>query len=74
MTRSPTKKGLRFYEELFDECHKYGIEPLVTLCHFDTPIALIKKYGGWKDRRMVDAYAHYVRCCSSASGARSSTG
>ena len=31
----------------------------MTLCHFDTPIALIKKYGGWKDRRMVDAYAHY---------------
>ena len=47
----PNEEGLRFYEELFDECHKYGIEPLVTLCHFDTPIALIKKYGGWKDRR-----------------------
>ena len=43
----PNEEGLRFYEELFDECHKYGIEPLVTLCHFDTPIALIKKYGGW---------------------------
>ena len=55
----PNEEGLRFYEELFDECHKYGIEPLVTICHFDTPIALIKKYGGWKDRRMVDAYAHY---------------
>ncbi len=36
-----------------------SIEPLVTICHFDTPIALIKKYGGWKDRRMVDAYVHY---------------
>ena len=33
----PNEEGLRFYEELFDECHKYGIEPLVTLCHFDTP-------------------------------------
>jgi len=46
----PNEEGLRFYEELFDECHKYGIEPLVTLCHFDTPIALIKKHGGWTDR------------------------
>lgn len=55
----PNEEGLRFYDELFDECHKYGIEPLVTICHFDTPIALIKKYGGWKDRRMVDAYVHY---------------
>ena len=55
----PNEEGLKFYESLFDECHKYGIEPLVTLCHFDTPIALIQKYGGWKDRRMVDAYTHY---------------
>ena len=55
----PNEEGLKYYEDLFDECHKYGIEPLVTICHFDTPIALIKKYGGWKDRRMVDAYVHY---------------
>ena len=55
----PNEEGLKFYDAVFDELHKYGIEPLVTLCHFDTPIALIKKYGGWKDRRMVDAYAHY---------------
>lgn len=52
----PNEKGLKFYHELFDECLKYGIEPLVTICHFDAPIALIKKYGGWKDRRMIDAY------------------
>ncbi len=55
----PNEAGLAFYDSIFDECHKYGIEPLVTICHFDTPIALIKKYGGWKDRRMVDAYVHY---------------
>lgn len=55
----PNEEGLAFYDSLFDECLKYGIEPLVTICHFDTPIALIKKYGGWKDRRMADAYVHY---------------
>ena len=55
----PNEAGLAFYDGIFDECHKYSIEPLVTICHFDTPIALIKKYGGWKDRRMVDAYVHY---------------
>ena len=44
---------------MFEECRKYGIEPLVTICHFDTPIALIKKYGGWKDRRMIDAFVRY---------------
>ena len=55
----PNEEGLAFYDSVFDECKKWNIEPLVTICHFDTPIALIKKYGGWKDRRMVDAYLHY---------------
>lgn len=54
----PNEEGLRFYHEVFDECLKYGIEPLVTICHFDTPIALIKKYGGWKDRRMIDVFLY----------------
>ena len=57
----PNEEGLAFYDSLFDECHKHGIEPLVTICHFDAPVALIRKYGGWKDRRMVDAYIHYCR-------------
>ena len=55
----PCEAGLAFYESLIDECLKYGIEPLVTICHFDTPIALIEKYGGWKDRRMIDAYLKF---------------
>lgn len=55
----PNEAGIRFYNDLFDECLRNGIEPLVTICHFDTPVALIKKYGGWKDRRMVDAYLRY---------------
>lgn len=58
---TPNEKGLAFYDSLFDECLKRGIQPVVTICHFDTPIALIKKYGGWKDRRMVDAFTHYCR-------------
>lgn len=55
----PNEAGLAFYESLIDECLKYGIEPLVTICHFDTPLALVKKYGGWKNRRMIDAYLKY---------------
>ncbi len=57
----PNEEGLKFYDSLFDECHRWGIEPLVTICHFDTPIALIRKYGGWKDRRMIDAYLKLCR-------------
>ncbi len=58
---TPNEEGLAFYDSLFDECLKRGIQPVVTICHFDAPIALIKKYGGWKDRRMVDAYLRLCR-------------
>ncbi|MBQ6334243.1 MAG: 6-phospho-beta-glucosidase [Erysipelotrichaceae bacterium] len=57
----PNEKGLEYYRSLFEECRKYAIEPLVTIDHFDTPIELIKKYGGWKDRKMIDAYLHYCQ-------------
>lgn len=52
----PNEEGLRFYKSVFLECKKYGIEPLVTICHFDCPIGLIKKCGGWRSREMIDYY------------------
>ena len=57
----PNEKGLAFYDRLLDECLRYHMEPVVTLCHFDTPWELIKKYGGWKNRRAIDAYVRYCR-------------
>ena len=57
----PNEAGLAFYEDMFKECRKYGIEPLVTIDHFDTPIALIEKYGGWRSPQMIDAYLKYCR-------------
>lgn len=57
----PNEDGLQFYEDLFKECHKYGIEPLVTITHFDCPIHLIEAYGGWKNRQLVDFYENLVR-------------
>lgn len=58
---TPNEKGLAFYEAVVDECLKYGIEPLITICHFDAPIALIKKFGGWKDRRMIEAFLNLCK-------------
>lgn len=55
----PNEEGLKFYEDLFDECLKYGIEPLVTICHFDVPMHLVEKYGSWKSRELVDLYVKY---------------
>ena len=56
---TPNEEGLKFYEDLFDECLKYGIEPLVTICHFDVPINLVEKYGSWRNRKLVDLYVRY---------------
>ena len=52
----PNEEGLSFYEKVFRECRRYGIEPLVTISHFDCPIGLVQKYGGWKNRRMISFY------------------
>ena len=43
----PNQAGLDFYRSVFEECHKYNIEPLVSIWHFDTPLALEQNYGGW---------------------------
>ena len=57
---TPGEEGLRFYEDVFKECQKYGIQPLVTISHFDCPVYLIEQYGGWRNRKMID---FYLRLC-----------
>jgi 6-phospho-beta-glucosidase len=57
--KEPNEEGLKFYDNLFEECLKYGIEPLVTICHFDVPMNLIKTIGSWKSRKMVEYYVRY---------------
>ncbi|GBG97066.1 6-phospho-beta-glucosidase [Lactococcus termiticola] len=57
----PNEEGLKFYEDIFIELKKHGIEPLVTITHFDCPIHLIKKYGGWRNRIMLDFYERLAR-------------
>lgn len=57
----PNEDGLKFYEDLFKECRKYGIEPLVTITHFDCPMGLIKKYGGWRNRELITFYERLCR-------------
>ena len=56
----PNEKGLEFYDRVFDECHKYGIEPLVTLSHYETPLAIAKKYDGFRSRETVELFARYA--------------
>lgn len=57
----PNEEGLEFYDAVFDECKKYGIEPLVTLSHYETPLQLSIKYGGWVDRRLIGFFETYAK-------------
>lgn len=58
--KEPNEEGLIFYENIFKELRKHNIEPLVTIAHFDVPVHLIKEYGGWKNRKLIDFYANYA--------------
>ena len=58
---TPNEAGLAFYDRVFDCCKKYGIEPLVTISHYELPYALVEKYNGWADRRLVDCYVRYCK-------------
>ncbi len=57
----PNEEGLAFYDRLLDELEKHGIEPLVTISHYETPLALTEEYGGWTNRKLIDFYARYAK-------------
>lgn len=54
-------EGINFYKNVFRECRIYGIEPIVTIFHYDFPIHLNDAYGGWSNRDMIDIYARYAK-------------
>ena len=58
---TPNEEGLAFYDRVFDECAKHGIEPLVTISHYETPLHLAEKYNGWVSRELIGFYERYVR-------------
>ncbi len=61
MESEPNEKGLEFYDRVFDECQKHGIEPLVTISHYEMPYALVEKYKGWLGRECIDYYVNYCK-------------
>lgn len=56
---TPNEEGLKFYDDVFDECLSYGIAPIVTLNHFDVPLHLADTKNGWYDRAIIDAFLRY---------------
>ena len=57
----PNEEGLKFYDDVFDECHKYGIEPLVTMLHYDYPLDICEKLNGFESRETIELFEKYVR-------------
>ena len=56
----PNEAGLQFYDKVFAELKKYGIEPLVTLYHNEMPLNMVTAMGGWVDRRSIDCYLRFA--------------
>ena len=59
--KTPNEAGLLFYDKVFDECRRYGIEPFVTLSHYETPLYLARKYDGFRSRKVIDFYLNYCK-------------
>lgn len=59
----PNEEGLRFYDELFDELLAHGIQPVITLSHFELPLHLAREYGGFRSRELVGFFERFARVC-----------
>lgn len=58
---TPNEEGLKFYDNVFQELKKYNIEPIVTLSHYEMPLNLVKKYGSWRNRKLIDFFYNFSK-------------
>ncbi|MBQ9917556.1 MAG: glycoside hydrolase family 1 protein [Microbacterium sp.] len=66
----PNEAGLAFYDRVLDELERHGIEPLVTISHYETPLHLAEQYGGWTNRALIGFYERYARTLFERYGSR----
>ncbi len=66
----PNEAGLAFYDRVLDELEKHGIQPLVTISHYETPLHLAETYGGWASRDLIGFYERYARTLFERYGSR----
>lgn len=57
----PNEAGLAYYDRLFDELAQHRIQPMVTLSHYEMPMGLVQKYGGWGNRQLITFFQRYAR-------------
>lgn len=60
MEEEPNEAGLEFYDRVIEECKNHGIEPLITISHYEMPFALTEKYNGWASRECIDLFVKYA--------------
>ena len=60
---TPNPKGIAFYRKVFEDLKAEGIEPMVTLSHYEFPYYLVEKWNGWADRRTIDCFVRYAKTC-----------
>ena len=61
--QEPNEAGLAFYDDMFDALLEAGIEPVITLSHFEMPLGLVKRYGGWQSRELIDLFVRFAETC-----------
>lgn len=66
----PNQEGIAFYDAILTEIEKYGMEPLVTISHFEMPLALVTNYHGWTDRKVIGLFTHFAEALFTHFGQR----
>lgn len=59
--KEPNEKGLEFYDQLIDEIINNGMEPIITMVHYDIPLYLVTEYGGFANRKVIDFFVNYAK-------------
>ena len=59
------QEGVEFYRNVFKECRKYGMDPVITLYKYDEPTYMEETYGGWDNREMIHQFVEFARVCFS---------
>ena len=57
------QEGVEFYRDVFKECRKYGMDPVITLYKYDEPVYLEETYGGWTNREMIHQFVEFAKVC-----------
>lgn len=57
----PNEEGLKFYDGMFDCMLENGMQPVITLSHFEIPYHLVKEYGGWRNRKLIDFFYNFCK-------------